>query len=265
GDHHEEGGVMSKRKPRTGRSVPPKARTAKPARKAWSGRFREQTNRAVESFTSSLSFDQRLYGYDIQGSIAHCKALELADVLPHRDASAIIRGLGEVRAEIDAGRFQFAPEDEDIHMAIERRLIELIGPVGGKLHTGRSRNDQVALDVRLYLRDALGALLDSLRRFQRVFLEKARAHLDVVMPGYTHLQRAQPVLFAHHLLAYVEMIERDKGRFRDASVRLNVMPLGSGALAGTNYPVDRRFSAGLLGFPAVTQTSLDAVSDRGFS
>src|SRR2546427_592262 len=196
---------MSKRKPRTGRSVPPKARTAKPARKAWSGRFREQTNRAVESFTSSLSFDQRLYGYDIQGSIAHCKALELADVLPHRDASAIIRGLGEVRAEIDAGRFPFAPEDEDIHMAIERRLIELIGPVGGKLHTGRSRNDQVALDIRMYLRDALGSVLGKVKRFQRALLDQARRHLDVVMPGYTHLQRAQPVLFAHHLLAYVEM------------------------------------------------------------
>ncbi|MGH7168135.1 MAG: argininosuccinate lyase [Nitrospiraceae bacterium] len=256
---------MSKRKQRAGRSVTPKARPAKPARKAWSGRFRERTNRAVESFTSSLSFDQRLYAYDIQGSIAHCKALELADVLPHREASAIIHGLGEVRAEIQAGRFPFAPEDEDIHMAIERRLIERIGPVGGKLHTGRSRNDQVALDIRMYLRDALGSLLGRVKRFQRALLDRAREHLDVVMPGYTHLQRAQPVLFAHHLLAYVEMLERDKGRVRDALVRLDVMPLGSGALAGTNFLVDRTYVARLLGFAAVTENSLDAVSDRDFA
>ena len=256
---------MSKLKPRTGRSVPPKTRPAKPARKAWSGRFREQTNRAVESFTSSLSFDQRLYAYDIQGSIAHCKALELADVLPHREASAIIRGLGEIRAEIEAGRFPFVPEDEDIHMAIERRLIELIGPVGGKLPTGRSRNDQVALDIRMYLRDALGSLLGKVKRFQRALLDQARRHLDVVMPGYTHLQRAQPVLFAHHLLAYVEMLERDKGRMRDALPRLDVMPLGSGALAGTNFLVDRTYLARLLGFTAVTENSLDAVSDRDFA
>ena len=186
-------------------------------------------------------------------------------MLPHRDASAIIRGLGEVRAEIDAGRFPFAPEDEDIHMAIERRLIELIGPVGGKLHTGRSRNDQVALDIRMYLRDALGSVLGKVKRFQRALLDQARRHLDVVMPGYTHLQRAQPVLFAHHLLAYVEMLERDKGRMRDALPRLDVMPLGSGALAGTNFLVDRSYVARLLGFTAVTENSLDAVSDRDFA
>src|SRR5213594_2585405 len=179
---------MSKRKPRTGRSVPPKARMAKPARKAWSGRFREQTNRAVESFTSSLSFDQRLYGYDIQGSIAHCKALELADVLPHRDASAIIRGLGEVRAEIDAGRFPFAPDDEDIHMAIERRLIELIGPVGGKLHTARSRNDQVATDVAMFVRAHSLNAKELVRDLMSTLLDLAERHLDWAMPGYTHLQ-----------------------------------------------------------------------------
>ena len=238
---------------------------AKPVSKPWSGRFRNRTHRLVEAFTSSLSFDRRLYPYDLQGSVAHCKALERAGVLSRKETAQILRGLEEVRSELESGRFSFAEEDEDIHMAIERRLTELIGPIGGKLHTGRSRNDQVALDVRLYLRDALGALSESLRRFQRVLLEKARAHLDVVMPGYTHLQRAQPVLFAHHLLAYVEMIERDKGRVRDALVRLDVMPLGSGALAGTNYPVDRTYTARLLGFTQVSENSLDAVSDRDFA
>ena len=238
---------------------------AKPTSKTWSGRFRNRTHRLVETFTSSLSFDRRLYPYDLQGSVAHCKTLERAGVLSRKETAQILRGLEEVRSELESGRFSFAADDEDIHMAIERRLTELIGPIGGKLHTGRSRNDQVALDVRLYLRDALGALFDSLRRFQGVLLEKARGHLDVVMPGYTHLQRAQPVLFAHHLLAYVEMIDRDKGRVRDALVRLDVMPLGSGALAGTNYPVDRVYTARLLGFTQVSENSLDAVSDRDFA
>lgn len=251
---------MSRRTKQTSKSNP-----ALPKGKLWSGRFRNRTHRLVEAFTSSLSFDRCLYPYDLQGSVAHCKTLERAGVLSRKETTQILRGLEEVRSELESGRFSFAAEDEDIHMAIERRLTELIGPIGGKLHTGRSRNEQVALDVRLYLRDALGALLDSLRRFQRVLLEKARAHLDVVMPGYTHLQRAQPVLFAHHLLAYVEMIDRDKGRVRDALVRLDVMPLGSGALAGTNYPVDRTYTARLLGFTQVSENSLDAVSDRDFA
>lgn len=175
-----------------------------------------------------------------------------------------MKGLESVKKELDRGRFRFTPQDEDIHMAIERRLTELIGPLGGKVHTGRSRNDQVALDIRLYLRDQLGQLTVHLENFQRVLVAKGKANRTVAMPGYTHLQRAQPVLFAHHLLAYVEMIERDKGRVCDAVARLNVMPLGSGALAGTNYPVDRLFTAKLLGFPFVTQNSLDAVSDRDF-
>ncbi|MBI4401179.1 MAG: argininosuccinate lyase [Nitrospirae bacterium] len=238
------------------------ARVVSRTAKAWAGRFRERTNRLVEAFTSSLSFDRRLYAYDIEGSIAHCKTLERAGVLSHRETADIIRGLDKVRAELDAGRFPFASEDEDIHMAIERRLTELIGPVGGKLHTGRSRNDQVALDLRLYLRDALDSLLRGMRRLQQALLAKARDHLDVVMPGYTHLQRAQPVLFAHHLLAYIEMLERDKGRLQDGRARLDAMPLGSGALAGTNYPVDRAYTAKLLGFAGVTENSLDAVSDR---
>ena len=232
--------------------------------KAWGGRFKHKTNRLVESFTVSVAVDRRLYAHDIQGSIAHCKTLGKARVLTATEARTIVRGLESVKMEFDRGRFRFTPQDEDIHMAIERRLTELIGPLGGKLHTGRSRNDQVALDIRLYLRDELGRLVANLEDFQRVLVAKGKTNLTVAMPGYTHLQRAQPVLFAHHLLAYVEMIERDKGRLRDASVRVNVMPLGSGALAGTNYPVDRRFTAELLGFPSVTQNSLDAVSDRDF-
>jgi len=218
----------------------------------------------VETFTVSVAVDRRLYSYDIQGSIAHCKALGKARVLTPSETRTIVQGLGSVKTELDRGRFRFTQQDEDIHMAIERRLTELIGPLGGKLHTGRSRNDQVALDIRLYLRDQLGQLVASLEHFQRVLVGKARANRTVAMPRYTHLQRAQPVLLAHHLLAYVEMIERDKGRLRDASVRVDVMPLGSGALAGTNYPIDRRLTAQLLGFPTLTQNSLDAVSDRDF-
>jgi argininosuccinate lyase len=232
--------------------------------KAWGGRFRQKTNRLVESFTVSVAVDRRLYPHDIQGSIAHCKTLGKARVLTASETRAIVKGLESVKTELDRGRFRFTQQDEDIHMAIERRLTELIGPLGGKLHTGRSRNDQVALDIRLYLRSELSRLVVDLEDFQRVLVRKGKANRTVAMPGYTHLQRAQPVLFAHHLLAYVEMIERDKGRLRDASVRVNVMPLGSGALAGTNYQVDRRFTAGLLDFPSVTQNSLDAVSDRDF-
>jgi len=196
--------------------------------------------------------------------MAHCRTLERAGVLSHRETTAILKGLNRVKSELDGSRFAFVQEDEDIHMAIERRLTELIGPVGGKLHTGRSRNDQVAVDLRLYLRNVIVALVEDLRQFQRVLVEQARGHLDVTMPGYTHLQRAQPVLFAHHLLAYVEMLERDRGRLRDALARVNVMPLGSGALAGTNYPLDRAYTAKLLGFPSVSENSLDAVSDRDF-
>lgn len=232
--------------------------------KAWAGRFREQTDPFVEAFTKSVTVDSRLYGEDIAGSIAHCKTLEKARILTRAETRAIVRGLESVKRELDRGQFAFSPQDEDIHMAIERRLTEVIGPLGGKLHTGRSRNDQVALDIRLYLRTQLDELHAQLTELQRVLIEKAGENRALMMPGYTHLQRAQPVLFAHHLLAYVEMFERDKGRLRDARGRLNVMPLGSGALAGTNYPVNRRYTAELLGFPAVTSNSMDAVSDRDF-
>lgn len=232
--------------------------------KAWDGRFREKTNQLVEAFTRSVTVDFRLYADDIAGSIAHCKTLEKARVLTSSETRTIVRGLESVKRELDRGRFKFLSQDEDIHMAIERRLTETIGPLGGKLHTGRSRNDQVALDIRLYLRRQLDQLHTQLIDLQRVLVMKAGANREIIMPGYTHLQRAQPVLFAHHLLAYVEMFERDKGRVRDAKGRLNVMPLGSGALAGTNYPVNRRYTAELLGFPAITANSMDAVSDRDF-
>jgi argininosuccinate lyase len=245
-------------------TVKKRSRAGSASGKAWEGRFREKTNRLVEAFTVSVDVDRRLYAHDIQGSIAHCKTLAKARVLTLGETRTIVRGLELVKTEFDRGRFRFLPQDEDIHMAIERRLTELIGPLGGKVHTGRSRNDQVALDVRLYLRDQLNLLLSRLEEFQLVLVAKAKANRTLAMPGYTHLQRAQPVLFAHHLLAYVEMLERDKGRLRDAKNRLNVMPLGSGALAGTNYPVDRRYTARLLNFPAVTANSLDAVSDRDF-
>lgn len=230
--------------------------------KAWEGRFREKTDQLVEAFTRSVTVDFRLYAEDIAGSIAHCKTLEKARVLTSSETRTIIRGLESVKRELDRGQFTILPQDEDVHMAIERRLTEVIGPLGGKLHTGRSRNDQVALDIRLYLRKQLDQLHEQLIELQRVLVMKAGANRDVIMPGYTHLQRAQPVLFAHHLLAYVEMFGRDKGRLHDAKARLNVMPLGSGALAGTNYPLKRRYTAQLLGFPSVTANSMDAVSDR---
>lgn len=233
-------------------------------KKAWDGRFQEKTHRLVEDFTRSVSVDSRLYAEDIVGSIAHCKTLEKARVLTPTETRKIVRGLESVKRELDHEQFRFLPQDEDIHMAIERRLTELIGPLGGKLHTGRSRNDQVALDIRLYLRNQVDTLHGQVTEFQRVLVSQAKTHRTTMMPGYTHLQRAQPVLFAHHLLAYVEMFERDKGRLRDTRERLNVMPLGSGALAGTNYPVNRRYTAELLRFPTVTANSMDAVSDRDF-
>jgi len=238
---------------------------AQQGQKLWGGRFQETTNRLVERFTSSIEFDRRLYAYDIQGSIAHCKTLQRAKILTKKECDTIIHGLLQVREEIQAGKHQWKAEDEDVHMSIERRLTQIVGPVGGKLHTGRSRNDQVTLDLRLYLRDATKSLVQDLTNLQQAFLSLAKRNQHVMMPGYTHLQRAQPVLFAHHLLAYLEMFERDKTRLQDALVRINVMPLGSGALAGTNYPLDRTYTAGLLDFPQITQNSLDGVSDRDYA
>ncbi|MCZ6800374.1 MAG: argininosuccinate lyase [Nitrospirae bacterium] len=235
-----------------------------PSHKPWGGRFTEGTHSLVERFTSSIEFDRRLYDQDIRGSIAHCQTLERAKVLTRGECQKIIKGLEQVRSEIQQDHFVFSPQDEDIHMAIERRLTEMIGPLGGKLHTGRSRNDQITLDLRLYLREAGTMLAHHIRSLQGSFVVQARTNVAVIMPGYTHLQRAQPVLLAHHFLAYVEMLERDHSRLHQCLKLMNVLPLGSGALAGSNYPLDRTFTAKLLDFPQVTQNSLDGVSDRDY-
>lgn len=231
-------------------------------KKMWSGRFKSETNRQVEQFTASLPFDRRLYAQDITGSIAWARALAQAKVLTKDEAARIAEGLKTVRKSIEDGRAEFSTRDEDIHMAVERLLTEKIGPLGGKLHTGRSRNDQVALDLRLYLRDEIKLCIDLIQALQSALVAKAKNHIDVVLPGYTHLQRAQPIRYAHYLLAYYEMLDRDRQRFLDGFQRVNVLPLGSGALAGTNYPINREELAEALGFPSVTQNSLDAVSDR---
>ncbi|TMA61620.1 MAG: argininosuccinate lyase, partial [Deltaproteobacteria bacterium] len=202
------------------------------AAKAWAGRIAAPTAPAVERFTGSLPVDRRLYPHDIAGSVAHVRALVRARLLTRREGARLERGLGAVRRELDAGRFRFLPSDEDIHMAIERRLVQLLGPLGGKLHTGRSRNDQVALDLRLWLRAECDALDGAVRRLQQALVALATRHRGAIMPGYTHLQRAQPILLAHHLLAYREMLARDRGRFRDCRARADELPLGAGALAG---------------------------------
>lgn len=254
---------FSSKTKRASRKVSFSRSTAKSA-KAWGGRLTKATDALVERFTTSLPIDQQLFEYDIQGSMAHCQTLLKAKVLTKTECQKLIRGLTRVRTELRKGLFPFADSDEDIHMAVERRLTELIGPLGGKLHTGRSRNDQVTLDLRLYLRDKILLLWGSIHFVQSALVQQAKKHINTMIPGYTHLQRAQPVSLAHHLLAYVEMLERDKDRVKDALRRTNVMPLGSGALAGSNYRIDRTFTAKLLDFPALSQNSLDAVSDRDY-
>src|SRR3990170_5374591 len=233
--------------------------------KLWSGRFKEGTNILAEEMNASISFDKRLFRQDIRGSIIHAMTLQRAGALKKNEASKLIKGLRAVEKEISSGKFVFTPGMEDIHMAIEKRLIEKIGRLGGKLHTGRSRNDQVALDERLYLKDEIVSILALIKEFQKTVFEIARKHVDTIMPGYTHLQRAQPVLLAHHLLAYFEMLKRDFDRFSDCLKRVDVMPLGSGALAGSPYNLDRHFTAKTLGFSSVTENSIDAVSDRDFA
>lgn len=218
----------------------------------------------MESFTASIDLDRRLYRHDIAGSIAHARMLGRQRIIAPAEARKIVRALRQIRREIDRGRFPFSAADEDIHMNIERRLIHKIGPVGEKLHTARSRNDQVALDLRLYLREEIENILRLLALVERELGRTAKRYLGVIMPGYTHLQRAQPVLFSHHLLAYVEMLERDRERFQGCLDRVDVLPLGSGALAGTTFPVDRAYVARLLGFSRVSENSIDAVSDRDF-
>jgi argininosuccinate lyase len=232
--------------------------------KLWQGRFSEKTASVVEAFTSSIQIDRRLYDHDIQGSIAHCKTLAKAAIITDSEASEIISGLEAIKQEIEAGRFQFADSLEDIHMHIESRLVEIAGPVGRKLHTARSRNDQIALDVRMYLRVATGDIIRRLIRLQHVLVALAKEHITTILPGYTHLQRAQPILLSHHLMAYYEMFGRDAERLEGCLQRINVMPLGSAALAGTTYPIDRSYTAELLGFEQISANSVDAVSDRDF-
>jgi len=228
------------------------------------GRFRKAADKLVTKYTTSISFDWRLYRYDIAGSIAHAKMLAKQGIILPQDARIIIDGLAAIREEIEQGKFQFKPELEDIHMNVEAKLIEKVGEVGGKLHTARSRNDQVALDLRLFTKDAISETLSKLRQFQQALVSLAEANQDVVMPGYTHLQPAQPILLAHHLLAYFEMLERDIGRFSECLKRTDVMPLGSGAVAGVAYDIDRDFIAAEIGFSEISRNSMDAVSDRDF-
>ncbi|MEK6713313.1 MAG: argininosuccinate lyase [Nitrospirota bacterium] len=233
-------------------------------KKLWGGRFSKPTENVVEEFTESISFDKRLYKYDIAGSIAHAKMLGKIGVLKKREVTEISAGLEEIRKEIEDGKFSFSIGLEDIHMNIEKRLTDKIGPSGAKLHTARSRNDQVALDLRLYLRDVIGDIISSVSEVKKALVDKARTNISVVMPGYTHMQPAQPVLFSHYLLAYREMLERDRERFADCLKRVNTMPLGSGAIAGTSFPLDREYVAKLLGFDRISENSMDAVSDRDF-
>jgi argininosuccinate lyase len=228
------------------------------------GRFNKPADKQAVKYTASLSFDRRLYPYDIAGSIAHAKMLAKQGIIKDEEARRITDGLKSILREIEQGKFEFKTELEDIHMSIESRLIEKIGDVGRKLHTARSRNDQVALDTRLYIIEKIADTIKALRDFQRTLLDQAEANKEVIMPGYTHLQVAQPVLLAHHLLAYFEMLERDIERFGDCFKRVDVSPLGSGALAGVAYDVDREFVAKELGISQISRNSMDAVSDRDF-
>ena len=234
-------------------------------KKLWGGRFKQSTDALMETFSASISFDKRLYDCDIEGSIAHCKMLARCKIITSAESKKIIKGLQRILRECDEGRFEFSVRLEDIHMNIESRLREIIGPVAGKLHTARSRNDQVCLDIRLYLRKEVEDIVGELNNLCKALVAIAKKNIDHVIPGYTHLQRAQPVLLSHHLLAYVEMMLRDKERFLDAYKRINVMPLGSAALAGTNFPIDRKLTAKLLRFPEISHNSMDAVADRDFA
>lgn len=233
--------------------------------KPWGGRFTEATDAFVERFTASVSFDQRLYRHDIQGSIAHATMLAQCGVLTEEEKQQIVDGLNAIRSDIEAGQFNWSISLEDVHMNIEAELTKRIGITGKKLHTGRSRNDQVATDIRLYLRDAIDEIATELTRLQSGLLELAGREADTIMPGFTHLQSAQPVTFGHHLLAWFEMLQRDYERLLDCRKRVNRSPLGAAALAGTSYPIDREMTARLLGFDAPTNNSLDSVSDRDFA
>lgn len=233
--------------------------------KLWGGRFSEPTDAFVEAFTASVQFDQRMYRQDIEGSRAHARMLNKVGVLSDEDLNSLLQGLDQVEQEISDGKFEWSVSREDVHMNIEARLTELVGDAGKRLHTGRSRNDQVATDIRLYLREQIGFAIAEIRRLQTGLLDLAEREAHTIMPGFTHLQVAQPVTFGHHLLAWFENLQRDASRLSDCARRLNVLPLGAAALAGTTYPIDRHFTAEQLHFDDVCRNSLDAVSDRDFA
>lgn len=233
--------------------------------KLWGGRFQKNTDKSVDDFNSSIRFDCRMYKQDIRGSMAHARMLGKCGIISEADAELIQKTLAEILDDIEKGLVEFEVDAEDIHMNVEKILISRIGDVGKRLHTGRSRNDQVALDIRMYLKDEINNIRDMLISLEKVLLEKAEDNLDTILPGYTHLQRAQPITFAHHIMAYCQMFKRDIERLEDCFKRTNVMPLGSGALAGTTYPLDRHMVAEELGFAGITENSLDGVSDRDFA
>ncbi|KJZ10501.1 MAG: argininosuccinate lyase [Marinomonas sp.] len=239
--------------------------TNKATNQQWGGRFSEPVDAFVARFTASVEFDQRMAAQDIQGSVAHAKMLASVGVLTDAERDQIIQGLAEIKEEIEKGEFNWSVELEDVHMNIEARLTQKIGITGKKLHTGRSRNDQVATDIRLYMRDEVDFLLEELTRLQQGILSLAEKEADTIMPGFTHLQTAQPVTFGHHLMAWNEMVQRDYERLLDCRKRINILPLGAAALAGTTYPIDRNMTAELLGFERPTYNSLDSVSDRDFA
>ena len=234
-------------------------------KKLWGGRFKQSTDMLMETFSASISFDKRLYACDIEGSIAHCKMLAHCKIISLADSQKIQKGLKRILRECEEECFEYSDKLEDIHMNIESRLREIVGPAAGKLHTARSRNDQVCLDIRLYLRSEVDEAVEEIDQLCKTLVVLAKKNIERVIPGYTHLQRAQPVLLSHHLLAYIEMLLRDKERFLDAKKRINVMPLGSAALAGTNFPIDRQYTAKLLKFPEISHNSMDAVADRDFA
>ena len=233
--------------------------------KLWSGRFNEPTDAFVEAFTASVDFDRRLYRYDIQGSIAHASMLARCGILTQDECDSIISGLEHIRERIESGDFTWSTELEDVHMNIESALTAEIGDAGKRLHTGRSRNDQVATDIRLWLRDEIDLIRTAIEKLQRGLLDIAEQEADTILPGFTHLQTAQPITFGHHMMAWFEMLERDRQRLADCSKRVNILPLGAAALAGTTYPIDRQYTADLLGFERPGDNSLDSVSDRDFA
>ena len=233
--------------------------------KLWGGRFDKETSELVDRFNASIGFDVRLWEYDIEGSIAHARMLGKCGIIPQGDADQIVAGLKGIAEDIGAGKVSFDVGAEDIHMNVEKLLHERIGEVAGKLHTARSRNDQVALDLRMYLKDRMKEMDKAAGELQLALIQKAEEHVETIMPGYTHLQQAQPVTLAHHLMAYVWMLQRDRGRLADCYLRTDVLPLGSGALAGTSFPIDREYVAELLGFSRISENSMDAVSDRDFA